>query len=209
MQSSLPTDGRLEICLATGGVDRQMEMRPADALAHTVMEASSPSPAAPDQPTHALDVDLQDLTWAARLKHSERAGLGREELAQSMRPVTPQHAVRSPAAHPDRRADAVGSPAPLHTERDDRSLPRIRGTARGSQRATASVFELAATAAPAIDGVAADTEVAGGLAHPKTLGFAQQIDPGQRRRASGTVHNGPPTFGVVVNTRTLVGGLFV
>jgi len=140
---------------------------------------------------------------------AEGPGLRRKELAQPVRVVPAQHAVRGAPAHAQYWTDAIGSPALLHAQHEDLSLACVRRPPRRTVRPTRSVLEIGAAAPPAIHGVAAHAEVARGTCDPETFGFAQQGDARQRRRAGGTVHSGPPALDVVLNTRTLVGGLFV
>jgi hypothetical protein len=72
------------VCLATGRVDGQVQLRPADLLAAPALLVMVMLAAAAYEPAEALDVELHDLTRRACLEHTEGPRRGRKQLAQSV-----------------------------------------------------------------------------------------------------------------------------
>ena len=123
------TRAQLQVRLPARRVDRQVQLRPAHPFAVTLRGTASlaASTTAPHESPEPFDVELDDLARLACHECAEGTRLAREELAQAMRAVAPQHPVRGASAHAEDGTDAIGSPAPLQAQRQHRGLAGGRG----------------------------------------------------------------------------------
>src|SRR3989442_15118955 len=171
---------QLHIDQATGEVDGDVQMPPPDAAAKAMTQGRE-TPAAAVEPAELLGVQGHELAGEADLEPAEAARWLWEEVRKPVRAVTAEDPVDRARVHPECAGDAIGAPAPFHSQREDRRLERVGRPPRGAPGPRAAIFIRSAASPPAVRRATSCAHVTRRESGPNSTRLSNEERSGSRR----------------------------